>query len=188
MVYMLLPKFLGLMSKTETKETIEQTHYGNGDNVTGNKYSTEYKPYTSEQYINHWPTSLGGNDSINLDNAGDLTVIDTNGVTGITLALNTVNIETFIPHVIKYNDPVKINLDTGEVIGGNTTFSMTSLKILVPDSRKYEFDSLSNKTHIVETNGRKFNITLKEVARPPVPHVADPLKYVFKISEIQSAI
>jgi hypothetical protein len=112
--------------------------------------------YSSKQTIRMLPSYLGGNDSLNLDNAGTLKLAP-----GPEIAL----IQDVVP--LKFPDKK------------TSKFEIADMQIYVnpPDQKRYVFDINDRKQHEIHAGSRTFIVTLLEVRD------FDPKEYEFGISE-----
>jgi hypothetical protein len=141
-----------------------QIHFGNGDNVAGNKIVEEKKLFSSTQSIRMLPPSLGGNNVLSLDNAGVLRSHVPYSENSIALLLDVVTIampsrteQESVSEGIEY-----YNQNTGEV---------------------YVFDTDKNKRHRIVLGTRIFTVTLLKINLLKASNVPNAIEYQFGISE-----
>ncbi len=121
--------------------------------------------YSTTQYIKIWPSSLGGNDRLNLDNVITLKSIVPYNEQSITMLVGVVPIE---------EQPIK-----------NKSFETEDTQVIHhEDSSKFNFNVFTQKTHQIHTNGRTFIVTLNKVRKIPLQNVSLALEYEFSISEL----
>ena len=121
--------------------------------------------FSATESIKLWAPSLGGNETLDLDNVAILRVVGPAASNQITLALDTVPVrlkDMEIPGKIKIESP--------------------QFQIRDP-SKEYPFDGDKNKRHEIEIGGRTFIVVLKDIFPRTIEGVADPTEYVFGISE-----
>ncbi len=143
----------------------QQTHSGIGDNVTGDKIvNLQRKIFSETQFIRLLPPSLGGKDTLNLDNLATLTSHVPYDERGITLLLNVVPVE----------EPPSQNKNLH--VEGLKSYHHTK-------EQEYVFDTENNKGHTISAEGRVFKVTLITIRRLNVQNVSSPIEYEFGISE-----
>jgi hypothetical protein len=119
--------------------------------------------FSDTQKIKVLPPSLGGNETLRLDNIATMTLVE-NSLTAITLALDSTPISLQLP--LPPDAPIAIQAPTLTVLG-----------------KRFIFDVANNKRQQVEVQGRSFSVTLLEVKQLDVPGATNPIEYVFGISE-----
>jgi hypothetical protein len=124
-------------------------------------YGPSRNAFSEKQSINTLPNSLGGKNTINLDNVAILSLGDPLSIKMATL----------------YMGPV--------VTYPNTTIPGKSVedRKVIPFDKMYIFDLAKNQRHEVVVSGRTFIVTLLEIKKLNVPNVPNPIEYVFGISE-----
>ncbi|MCF7835894.1 MAG: hypothetical protein K9M15_02115 [Candidatus Marinimicrobia bacterium] len=146
------------------ENNVEQTHYGTGDNIAGNKI-VQQKLFSDTQFVKLWPSSLGGVDRLNIDNIGTLKASAPYNENSITMYLNVTPLE--LP-------PLKVE----------GRFETQDAQIYRhTDSQKYVFDTQQNKSHKIVLENRIFIVTLNKIKRVELEKVSYAIEYEFGISE-----
>ena len=140
-----------------------QIHFGSGDNVAGNKITQERKLFSDTQYIRFLPTQLGGIDRISLDNIGTMKRYLILSENSLSMILNVSPVEKL--------SPVKGVEDTQIYSYGK--------------SQIYLFDTGKNRSHQINTSGRKFVVTLNKIKEFVAKNGIPAKEYEFGISEIE---
>jgi hypothetical protein len=117
--------------------------------------------YSSKQTIKNIPTSVGGNDTLNLDNAGTLRTDVSEPETASEITL----IQNATPMKFPDKDLPGVKVRDLQVY--------TS----APNQKKFKFSFNNQTSHDVQASGRTFVVTLMEIKNYDVP------EYEFGISE-----
>jgi hypothetical protein len=120
--------------------------------------------FSQTQSIKVLPPSLGGVDYLNLDNIARLKLYVPYSREYVTLLLD----------IIPTDMPSRSG--SGIAVEGAQIYDQ-SLGVT------YVFDKGAQKRHEITVAGRKFVVTLLQINQLDVPNVANPLEYVFGISE-----
>lgn len=124
------------------------------------------KLFSDKQYIRSWPSHLGGNDRLNLDNLATMKADFPRTESGIVMLLNVTPVEEL---------PVK---EEGKFEARDITVTQYD------DSQKYTFNLNSSKSHKIVAHGRTFVVTLNKIKKVLVEGVPNAIEYEFGISEI----
>jgi hypothetical protein len=120
--------------------------------------------FSATQNIKLWAPSLGGSETLNLDNTAVLRVIGDASISQITLSLDTV--------------PARLN-----DMGSPGKFKAEGLQFQIRDpSKEYLFDTDKNKRHEIKVEGRTFVVVLQDVFPRP-KEGSNAFEYFFGISE-----
>jgi len=151
---------------TYNKMEINQTHYGIGDNVVGDKIVNEIKPRFSEtQSIIFALPSEGGKDTLNLDNIATLKRHVSFSENSIDMLLNV------SPYEFKPSSTSTVTVEGAMVY----RYDKTQL---------YVFDTQGNKSNQFDIRGRKFVVTLNKIKEINTKSGLNAREYVFGISEL----
>jgi hypothetical protein len=146
-------------------KTYNVSSQGQIGGITAGEVNIVKIKFSETQSIKVLPPSLGGNDTLNLDNVATLKLYGPSySTTAVTLLLDVVPIE--LP------DKIDGNLQ----MEGAYTYNHLS-------AVKYTFDTAKNRRHEITTAGRTFAVTLQKIILLDVPGVSNALEYQFGISE-----
>lgn len=120
--------------------------------------------FSQTQSIKVLPPSLGGNDSLSLDNVAILRLHVPYSLTSVTLLLDVV--PTSLPD--QHNAAL--------IVEGAQYYNQLS-------GKEYVFNTTNNKRYEIAVAGRVFIVTLLKVVKLNVENVPQALEYQFGISE-----
>ena len=120
--------------------------------------------FSQTQSIKVLPPSLGGVNFLNLDNIAMLRLHVPYSLQSVTLILDIVPMS-----IIPQTSP-------GVTVEGAQIYDQSQ-------GTQYIFDTGLNKRHEISVSGRTFVVTLLQINQLSVPKVANPIEYVFGISE-----
>lgn len=146
------------------KRVLPQRSAREPDEQSAPRATTVRTAFSQTQSIKVLPPSLGGNMTLRLDNAATLRLAAPYSMQMLTLVLDAA--------------PVDLGVQTspGVEVQGAQIYSHAGLS-------RYTFDVGPQKRQEITVTGRTFVVTLLEVKRPNVTGVANPIEYVFGISE-----
>jgi|ERR1700761_1523606 len=128
----------------------------------GKRITTVRTAFSATESIKLWPPFLGGTDTLNLDNVAILrVVVPLNDQ--ITLILNST--------AIRMRD---INKDG---------FQAQGIQLMARDGPEFLFDRTKSRRHEISVEGRTFVVILQDIFPRTIEGVANPIEYVFGISE-----
>ena len=138
------------------------------------------KKFSEEQSIKLWPSSLGGNEELNLDNLATLRYLRDATENQITLVLDLVPFKIDEPDdtTVAKEGHLSVSFNT---IGGKIKFA-DFVSLNKTDEKTFLFDKL-NKRHIINLENRRFVVTLKSITLRKIPHVHKALECKFGIKE-----
>jgi hypothetical protein len=120
--------------------------------------------FSETQSIKVAPPFLGGNMTLRLDNVATLGLHVPYSMQSAPLILDVVPMDLAVEH----SPNVSVDGAQGYFHSG---------------SANYVFDVQKNKRHDITVAGRTFIVTLQQVKKMDLPGVANPIEYVFGISE-----
>ncbi|MFA7302479.1 MAG: hypothetical protein WC030_01905 [Candidatus Paceibacterota bacterium] len=165
--------------------TAQQSHYGSGDNVGGNKIISLASRHSAEQSLKLWPESMGGIDTLNLDNAARLEQCGSYDEQHVTLLMDSTSLRVPKPRPgerVDYPDGTSVVINPDE----SPAFKVEGLRMMIQPKimQKYVFSLSEQPRHVIVTDHRRFVVSLATIKKHHLPEVAVALEYVFNINEI----
>jgi hypothetical protein len=172
-----IQRFFGIK---KGEKNINQTHYGSGDNIAGDKITQEMQKYSKTQIVQISSSPGNYNEYLNLNNIAWMSHVDCADLNSIDMIL----LESALLRVENptTNREYKIDDNYSVTFPNTDSFNIKNATIGTMGSKKFTFDRFNQKTQIIEIEGKKFVVTLQNILDKS-NREQKLIEYIFGITE-----